>query len=220
MSEFKDFTGRQFNDYTVLERAENKHGKARWLCQCKCGEKVILYSSDFGPSRNVKMCRKCFMATFIKHGKSRTQVHRSWQDMMARCDNPKNSGYHNYGGRGIKYNKDWESFDVFYADMGDPPTNKHSLERINVNGDYEKSNCTWATKKEQSLNKRTSRKIEFNGQIKCLSEWCEIYNKRYLLVFRRLQAGWPFELAIITPSLGKGTHGYNGSKKFYQNVIA
>jgi hypothetical protein len=54
MAEFKDLTGKIINAFVILMRVENNHKKARWLCRCKCGEEVIMYSSDFSESRNVK----------------------------------------------------------------------------------------------------------------------------------------------------------------------
>ena len=48
----------------------------------------------------------------------------------------------------------WRTFENFYADMGDKPSARHSLDRIDPYGDYEPSNCRWATKSEQNRNKR------------------------------------------------------------------
>lgn len=39
-------------------------------------------------------------------------------------------------------------------DMGEKPSPRHSLDRIDVNGDYEPSNCRWATQLQQVLNRR------------------------------------------------------------------
>jgi hypothetical protein len=203
MAEFKDLTGKIINAFVILMRVENNHKKARWLCRCKCGEEVIMYSSDFSESRNVKCCKKCFMKTFITHGKTKQRIYHIWQDMKERCGNPNNAGYHNYGGRGIVVCKRWaDSFENFYADMGEPPTSKHTLERKNVNKGYGPVNCTWATKKEQGRNKRTNILFEINGVKKCLAEWCEIYNTKYPLVFKRVQAGVDIVEALTTPANG------------------
>ena len=45
MSKADDLTGKTFNDgmITVVQRAENKGRKARWLCSCQCGKEFIAY---------------------------------------------------------------------------------------------------------------------------------------------------------------------------------
>lgn len=47
-----------------------------------------------------------------------------------------------------------ESFEKFYDHMGQPPTLKHTIERINNSEGYEPGNVRWATYSEQSQNKR------------------------------------------------------------------
>jgi hypothetical protein len=80
--------------------------------------------------------------------------------MLQRCDDSSRKDYKYYGGRGITYDKAWGRFINFYRDMGDPPLDKFtgermSLDRKDVNGMYCKANCRWATRSEQQLNKTT-----------------------------------------------------------------
>lgn len=81
----------------------------------------------------------------------------TWVDMKSRCNDPKQAGYENYGGRGIRYSDDWRHFVNFVRDMGPKPTPEHTLERKDVDDDYCVENCTWATRTEQCHNRRQFR---------------------------------------------------------------
>lgn len=76
--------------------------------------------------------------------------------MRQRCENPNNSRYADYGGRGIRVCKRWADFRNFIADMGKKPEGS-SLDRRNNDGDYKPSNCRWATAKQQANNRRPYR---------------------------------------------------------------
>jgi len=102
------------------------------------------------------------IAKRTKHGEGRTgkqtAEYRIWVTMKQRCSNKKTRGYKNYGGRGITVCERWkESYNNFLEDMGRRPTEKHSIDRINNDGNYEPNNCRWATQKEQYENSRLHR---------------------------------------------------------------
>lgn len=100
---------------------------------------------------------------WVKHGFSRTPEYECWGAMKERCYNIKNKQYNDYGGRGITVCKRWLDFQNFYSDLGKRPSNKHSIERINNDGNYEPSNVTWATRKEQQRNQRKLQKNTPHG---------------------------------------------------------
>ena len=74
--------------------------------------------------------------------------------MRRRCSNPKSIGFKSYGGRGIRVCERWDTFANFLADMGRKPSARHSIDRIDNDGDYEPDNCKWSTPKEQASNRR------------------------------------------------------------------
>lgn len=77
-----------------------------------------------------------------------------WASMLARCTNPKQPGYENYGGRGITVDRRWHHFENFVVDMGARPRGDFTIERKKNNLGYCKSNCTWASRSDQCVNRR------------------------------------------------------------------
>lgn len=88
-----------------------------------------------------------------KYKQITTKEWRAWQAMKTRCNNPNTKLYHRYGGRGITYCHEFESFKGFLENVGYAPSPKHSLDRIENNGNYEIGNVRWATASEQAYNK-------------------------------------------------------------------
>ena len=105
--------------------------------------------------RGISQSCGCLVGTF--HGLSKHPAAYGWYSMTARCTNPAATGYANYGGRGIKVCDRWSGPDGlanFIADMWPKPSDEHTLDRIDNDGDYEPGNVRWATGSEQMRNRR------------------------------------------------------------------
>jgi len=140
---------------------------------CDCGSEVRTRLGHLR-SGHTSSCG-CTKGT---HNQSATPEHGIWRQMKWRCSNAACQAYPRYGGRGIEVCDPWkDSFEIFIADMGLRPSDEHSIDRIDVNGNYEPNNCRWATRQEQMCNIRTNRNVEFRGVKKCIGAWAKHFNK-------------------------------------------
>lgn len=163
------------------------------IAKCDCG--VIKKYRLSGIRSGTKSCG-CLNSELsylrrIKHGMSKTRIYFLWANIKRRCDNPKCPDYRSYGGRGIKLCDEWRNFTNFYLwainnGYSETVNRDCQIDRINNDGDYEPSNCRWVRASEQQRNVRKNVKIEYNGQIKCLAEWCELFKMNYKLTHQRI----------------------------------
>ncbi|HUH57102.1 MAG TPA: hypothetical protein VL020_01120, partial [Pseudomonadales bacterium] len=175
-----DITGKRYSRLVALEKVSPFGSEnPKWLFECDCGEKKIINRSSVSCGRT-KSCG-CYGRDEIKHRKtthnmSRTKIYRTWSDMLTRCYNKKYIDSHRYLGRGIKVCQEWLQFENFYKDMGDIPTPKHTLDRIDNDGDYEPDNCRWASYTEQARNKSNTRYVTLYGEKMPWAEACDRYS--------------------------------------------
>lgn len=176
-----DLTGQKINRFLFLSQAE--HHKApdgrlyvMWNCLCDCGKPSRVRSSALTSKKKSISCG-CFSAESTAervstHRQSQSRIYTSYMAMKKRCTNPNDPHFHNYGGRGITVCGRWlESFENFYADMGERPEGK-TLDRIKNDLGYSPENCKWSTRKEQQLNRRhTGKTSVFRGV-----SWSTLYN--------------------------------------------
>jgi hypothetical protein len=174
---FRDLEGERFGRQLVLGyKGKSGNGHSDWYCLCDCGSLTVVNSNTLlrGHSKScgclgaeIREARK------VKHGMSRTRVYRIWRLVIARCTQKSNSSYARYGAAGITICDRWRhSFENFYADMGEPPTDQHSLDRKDNNKDYSPENCRWATRLEQQNNRKVNRRFTFEGRSQTVAEWC------------------------------------------------
>lgn len=204
-----NLTGQRFGNWTALRPAEKP---AYWTCRCICGAVVDVFIGSLrgGKSKGCTACMNRWMKesgrarkNATKHGMFRSSEYRSWHMMKERCYRPKHEQFSNYGGRGITVCDRWrDSFEAFLEDMGLKPTPKHTIDRINANGNYTRANCRWATVREQNRNKRNSRWIEFDGKRLRLIDAAHLYGVvSYGTVKARIDRGWNALEALTTSTL-------------------
>lgn len=149
----------------------------------------------------------------VKHGMAKSQVYNVWSCMKSRCQNPNDSAYANYGGRGITVCDQWQEFARFYEDMGNPPDG-HSLDRLNNDGPYSPTNCRWATPQEQSRNRRHVRKLTIDRETRIVAEWSEISGIKSATIRARIKKGWPVKDAVFHPLITR-REGISRGEKLY-----
>lgn len=98
----------------------------------------------------------------------------------------------------------WDSFEAFLADMGECPSDSHTIDRINNNRGYEPGNCRWATMKEQQNNRKNNRRLTYEGETLTLQQWADRTGLDRKTISMRLdRLGWSVERALTTPSQRK-----------------
>lgn len=212
--------GAKFNRWTVI--GYNKCYLKR-LCRCECGTEKAVNASSLvrGESTSCGCYLRALLSNqFRTHGSSGTKAYNAWSAMRGRCNNPNNPNFHHYGGRGIKICERWERFENFLADMSEPPSTKHSIDRMNNDGNYEPSNCRWATQKQQSRNKRLTTFVEYQGQQRPLSEWCEMLGIPFTRTDSRLARGWAVSDAFEKPYRKRTVDPLGGSVNSRKRVYA
>lgn len=162
--------GQRFHRLIVVAdagvRGRNRH---RYLeCRCDCGNTSTVRMDGLKANR-VWSCGCYQLERFkthphrLKHGHARqsgvSPEYKAWQAMKKRCFCVSSDDYLDYGARGITVAPEWiDDFEAFFEHVGRKPSAKHSIDRINNNGNYEPGNVKWSTNIEQANNRRPHRR--------------------------------------------------------------
>jgi hypothetical protein len=199
--------GKRYGMLVLVEKVMavmSGNSRQAFVCRCDCGA-IKTVSTRHLVTGQVKSCgcykSKSAKERGTKHGMSETSLYKTWLSMRGRCHRPTEQSYKDYGGRGISVCDEWRNdFQAFAAYVGVKPSQLHSLDRIDNNGNYEPGNVKWSTRVEQATNRRSSTAVEFNGQVKTLTEWSELTGiNRYTISERIRSMGWSTEKALTTP---------------------
>lgn len=196
--------GQRFGMLTVIGFV-HKNRAWHWKCKCDCGKDIVTIAGNVkqGLSKSCG-CMGAQMASsrLKRHGMSGSRLNGIYKNMKRRCYSPQDRFYKDWGGRGIKICDEWllEGGKFFYEwALANGYQDDLSIERMDVNKDYSPDNCCWIPVKEQAWNRRTSHMIEYDGQTKCLSEWCKVLHLNEKVIRQRIIRGMNFEDAIKTP---------------------
>lgn len=192
----------RFGRGTVQEILPYRKGSKKVRMLCDCGKEYITYS----PALYAGECRSCGCLQrerVLKHGHTvgeHSVLYSRWKLMTARCHNPKNKSYKNYGGRGIQVCDRWRAdFLNFLEDMGTPAPGLE-LDRIDNNGNYCKENCRWVSRTQQARNTRKNHRFTLGDRLLLLSEAAEEFGILLNTLSTRIYAqGLSLEEALTKP---------------------
>ena len=207
MSKVLNLTGQRFGRLVVIKRATNsKSGKARWVCECDCGNDIVILSTNLvrGLTHSCGcLNREITSERFSTHRQSESRLHETWSGMKKRCYNPNSKSFSDYGGRGIEVCEEWkDDFQSFYKwAMANGYADDLTIDRIDVNGNYSPENCRWVDKLTQANNCRTNHYLTFNGKTQSIAEWARELGVSDSLIRQRIVTlGWSIEKALTEPS--------------------
>jgi hypothetical protein len=122
------------------------------------------------------------------------RLYNIWIKMRNRCNNKNNEAYEWYGGKGVGYCLDWETYSNFEKWALSNGYNKDlTLDRINGNLNYEPNNCRWITRKEQTRNRSTNKFITYNNKTLCLADWAQTLGIKKSTIIDRARQNLPIE---------------------------
>jgi hypothetical protein len=151
----KDITGKTFGILTALNNTDNKSSNSDyiWNCICKCGNYRLVPIGQL-TSGSAKYCNKNCSEKPKKITLRSIPGYKSWLKIRERCYNVNSPDYTDYGAKGIKMSDTfYSSFECFIKHIGEKPSNKHSVDRLDNTKGYIEGNVRWADSKQQSRNK-------------------------------------------------------------------
>lgn len=193
--------GTRYGRLEVIRGGERLRGSRAYLCKCDCGVQKIVSTRDLRRGHSKSCGCRHAEGTQRKHGHALngrpSPEYAAWAHMIARCNNPKNKHYRQYGGRGIKVCERWLVFENFLADMGPRPAGRYSLERVKNHRGYYSRNCVWCpSQKVQMRNTRRNVYVLVKGKRMCFKDAAQVLGLSYARTRCRYWRGYSIERAF------------------------
>jgi hypothetical protein len=152
--------------------------KAYCLVKCHHTADGVWKSYSNLSGKRTEGCEKCRLEKVTKYKPDEIKHVSRWKNMRRRCDYPKSTGYHRYGGRGISYHEDFKDFHTwleYTTSLENAFQDGYTIDRIDNDGDYTYDNIKWSTQEEQNNNKNI-KKITYKEEEYPLKTFAEKYS--------------------------------------------
>ncbi len=161
----------------VQQDGVHKNRDKYWLCKCDCGNIVRVLAQNLkigntkscGCLKKEKSIKTYKLLNFI-HGETNTKLWKTWKGIVERTTSKNSANYKKYGAKGIGIYENWLIYKNFADYIGNPPTENHSIDRIDNLKGYFPNNIRWATAKEQACNRKNNVYVYVDGQKMVLSD--------------------------------------------------
>lgn len=212
MRERHNISGQTFHYLTAItpvwDYVSNKGRSSQWYCHCKCGNRKIVQLGKLRSGRTLSCgCLTHELRSLNKRTHGATiggiisPTYRVWEGICRRTKPNSADSAKYYYDKGIRMCREWADYRNFLADMGERPSLKHTIDRIDNNKGYEPANCKWSTWLEQNTNRSITLRRVWKGKLRSLGE---IYRLEHPPISRnlltvRISKGWTIERALETP---------------------
>lgn len=211
-----NLTNQRFGRLTA-KRVVRHDGIRKWECLCDCGNTAYVEAGylRYGHTESCG-CKKleALQESQLAHEHARrgqrTPEYVAWAAAKQRCEDPNHKDFHSYGGRGIRVCPDWRyDFVAFLSHIGPKPSSKHTLDRVDPNGDYAPGNVRWATRSEQARNRRDATLLIHDGHTWRASDLAEHLGLRADVLVRAYKRDGSLSSFLNHPSVRAKLHARN-----------
>lgn len=166
-----------FGQWCVVSSVASRDAKGYRIVEVAClGCKGITTKHyDNLKAGKSSACLTCAVETRRIIPKEYRWLERRYTAAKARCENPNDPSYANYGGRGIKLCFASASEYINYLLSLPGADRSKEIDRIDNNGNYERGNLRWTDRPTQNRNRRRNVYVQYDGKQMVLSDFVRDY---------------------------------------------